>query len=79
MKSFNGWTIAKYLSTVIDIVIYTDPVLATPTKPIPNGMIWGDMLFPYLTWHKIEISKIKSISSWTITNNKNQRVFKNFN
>ena len=59
MKSFNGWTMAKYLSTVIDIVIYTDPVLATPTKPIPNGMIWGDMLFPYLTWHKIEILKIK--------------------
>ena len=72
MKSFNGWTIAKYLSTVIDIVIYTDPVLATPTKPIPNGMIWGDMLFPYLTWHKIEISKIKSMSSFIIiTSNKN--------
>ena len=48
MKSLSGWTIAKYLSTVIDMVTYTDPVLATATNPLQNGIICTTMFWPYL-------------------------------
>ena len=52
MKSLSGWTIAKYLSTVIDIVTYTDPVLATATNPLQNGIICTTMFWPYLKFRK---------------------------
>ena len=42
LKTLSGWTIAKYLSIVTDIVTNTEPTLAILQRPNPIGKMKGE-------------------------------------
>ena len=44
LNTLSGWTMAKYLSIVTDIVTKTDPTLAILQMPNPIGKMKGKIL-----------------------------------